>query len=73
MQLDTLTSSRLGSNGMSVAVLLVFALCVLAWLSIRLTRGHDPREPPCIQPTIPFIGHLVGMVKYGAKYFEYVK
>lgn len=36
-------------------------------------RQQDPREPPYIHPGLPFIGHLIGMIRYGAKYFELVK
>ena len=59
MQLDSLISLKLGSNGLAVAFLVLFVLCAFAWLSICSTRGYDTREPPSIRPTIPFIGHLL--------------
>jgi lipid-A-disaccharide synthase-like uncharacterized protein len=34
-----------------------------------LTTKHDPREPPLISPKIPFIGHLVGLLRYGLAYY----
>ena len=54
-------------------LLVISAICPLVWIVVRWTRNHDPREPSYIHPSIPFIGHLIGMIRYGAKYFEYVK
>ena len=30
----------------------------------------DPREPPYIQPTIPVIGHLLGIFRNGYEYYD---
>ena len=46
----------------SVAVALV-ALC---WHF--LFAGLDPREPPEVRSSIPFVGHLFGMLWYKAEY-----
>ena len=29
----------------------------------------DPKEPPVISPTIPWVGHIIGLARYGLKYF----
>jgi hypothetical protein len=34
-------------------------------------NGHI--EPPYIRSWIPLIGHIIGMARWGAKYFEIVK
>jgi hypothetical protein len=34
---------------------------------------YDPREPPIISHPIPFIGHVIGMFKHGASYFDFIK
>lgn len=34
---------------------------------------YDPREPPIISHPIPFIGHVIGMFRHGAKYFDFIK
>lgn len=47
----------------------VLAAFVLLW---QWTERRDPREPPYIRSRIPFVGHVVGMIQYGAKYFELV-
>ena len=51
----------------------VVCFFLLLWHGSRVLRRRDPREPPYIHSTLPLIGHLVGMVRYGAKYFELVK
>jgi hypothetical protein len=33
-------------------------------------RRPDSREPPYIKPGLPFIGHIVGILRYGVPYYE---
>jgi hypothetical protein len=42
---------------------LVAALFLFTALS---TPRLDPREPPILKPTIPFIGHIIGMIRHQA-------
>jgi hypothetical protein len=44
------------------------AATVLLLLLQRLNPHMDPQEPPLVKPTVPFIGHLVGMIKHQAEY-----
>lgn len=41
---------------------------ILLWLHVRAVR--DSREPPTITPTIPYVGHLLGMLFYGSRYIK---
>ncbi|KAK8018122.1 cytochrome p450 protein [Apiospora marii] len=41
---------------------------ILVWLYVRPVRY--PREPPTITPTIPYVGHLLGMLFYGSRYIK---
>lgn len=34
-----------------------------------LTISHDSREPPLIQPKVPHIGHVIGLLQYGTGYY----
>jgi hypothetical protein len=62
-------SLRLSLDGYGSAVLVVVAaLGLLLWQNIRIKM--DPREPPLLRPWIPFIGHLIGMLRYHQTYFE---
>lgn len=60
---------------LSIAAALAVA-CLIAY-SVFFTkkRGHKHglREPPYLHPYIPFIGHLIGLIRKGARYFEDVK
>jgi hypothetical protein len=32
--------------------------------------GLDEREPPLLKPSIPVVGHLIGMAKHHGGYFQ---
>ena len=64
------------TSGFPLSILSLFAaasaLLIVAahrYLSFDL----DPREPPVIKPRIPYIGHVLGIIMHGTKYFEIVK
>ena len=38
---------------------------------LRVKR--DWREPPVIRPTIPLIGHIIGLLRYGTDYYAIIK
>lgn len=45
-------------------------LVILAYtLEFSLGFFDDPREPPRVSPSIPIIGHVLGLVRHGAKYY----
>jgi hypothetical protein len=50
------------------------ALGVVVALTYSVWRSHRNHrlEPPAAPSRIPFIGHLVGLVQYGAEYFNYL-
>lgn len=43
---------------------------VAKWL---LHVDYDPREPPIIPHPIPYVGHIIGMFRHGAAYFDKIK
>ena len=45
---------------------LVFISYGAEWYFIN---KDDPREPPTVRSTIPFIGHLVGIIRHGSSYW----
>jgi hypothetical protein len=49
--------------------LTVFFIAANRFLSVK----YDPREPPIISHPVPFVGHVIGMFKHGAKYFDFIK
>lgn len=31
---------------------------------------HHPDEPPVVRASIPYIGHLIGLLWYGTRYYQ---
>ncbi|ATY64412.1 Cytochrome P450 [Cordyceps militaris] len=50
--------------GVAAVVLLA---CSLEFL---FSIGDDPREPPVVRPTIPLIGHVIGIMRGGPTYYS---
>ncbi|KAJ3483687.1 hypothetical protein NLG97_g7250 [Lecanicillium saksenae] len=49
----------------------VAAVVLLAYsLEFFLSIGDDPREPPVVRPTIPLIGHIIGIMRGGPTYYS---
>ncbi|RDW93638.1 cytochrome P450 [Aspergillus mulundensis] len=40
-----------------------------AGLLLHRRLNRDPREPPVVGSTIPFVGHLIGLLRHGTGYF----
>jgi hypothetical protein len=59
----------------STAVVVGLLVVVGIWIFSRraLNYKYDSREPPIIHPKVPYIGHILGMYRHGAKYFGVVK
>lgn len=57
--------------GFSVWLLAAFGLCGLAWsLRTIFTPSHDLKEPTLVPPTIPWVGHVFGVLKDGTAYYS---
>ncbi|PVI00474.1 cytochrome P450 [Periconia macrospinosa] len=56
----------------SVAGVLALAVVAGALISYFGRIQVDSREPPVVHPKIPFIGHLIGMIRHGPLYFTQV-
>lgn len=53
---------------------LVLILSLLGYISYNyLGIQIDPREPPFVAPRIPYIGHAIGLLRYGANYWLQVQ
>lgn len=51
-------------------VVLVFSALLV--LNAAASRKVHPLEPPIISSLIPYIGHMIGMIFYGGKYFKII-
>jgi hypothetical protein len=56
-------------DGYTPSIVLATAAVLLVCWS-RLSVRVDPREPPILKPTIPYIGHIIGLFTQQSSYFE---
>ena len=51
---------------------LLFLLISAIWLAVHVlcTPSHDPREPPLVTSRVPFIGHILGLLRHGTRYYQ---
>ncbi|KAF4993225.1 hypothetical protein FGRMN_6589 [Fusarium graminum] len=69
--LQSLVADVRGGNSTSSTVLytvFLAAAVALVLLNRLLTPRIDPREPPVVKPTIPWIGHIIGVIRHQADY-----
>jgi hypothetical protein len=61
---------------MESSVETIYLLILVAFLSLWLLLDHlyapkhNPREPPVLSSSIPYIGHILGLLRYGHKYYQ---
>jgi hypothetical protein len=53
---------------MPSVLLAVTTILVICWQ--RLSVQIDPTEPPLLKPTVPYIGHIIGILQHSTAYFE---
>lgn len=51
-------------------LLLAFAAAIWIWALHVYAPSHDPWEPPVITSRIPFVGHIVGLLRHGTRYYQ---
>jgi hypothetical protein len=57
----------------SCPIVFIPVLLLLVSFLFALYHAHmkyDPREPPIIHHRVPYVGHVIDIFRYGAKYFE---
>jgi len=67
MSVTTILGSLLDGYAPSI-ILAASAVLLLIWQ--RLSIQMDPREPPLCKPTIPYIGHIIGVLKDQIYYYD---
>lgn len=60
---------NLSSFGSGLLALVILAYAAEFALSLR----DDAREPQRVRPTIPLIGHVIGLVRHGVEYCSQTK
>jgi hypothetical protein len=72
MDLSNSLLELLAEHKLLVSVSFIVTVLTIASNSLFGIK-HDPREPPIISHPIPYIGHVIGMFRHGAKYFDFIK
>ena len=52
--------------------LLIIASAVFFTLN-RFSPRYDSREPPVLPQKVPFLGHILGLLQYGLKYYSIIR
>jgi hypothetical protein len=66
MCINTMTESLL--YGYTPSILLsATALLLIIW---QYLFKLDPREPPLLNPQIPMVGHVIGIIRHNISYFD---
>ncbi len=53
--------------------LVILALAAICLLNYYLMPTHDANEPPVVSSSIPYVGHIIGLVQHGSRYFEFMR
>ena len=52
---------------LGVAVILILLYLILTYI---LTPKYDRREPPAVPTFLPYVGHIINLIRFGQQYFE---
>lgn len=76
MESQSLLTSLVDYRSANVTILSTTALAVIvafALLNRLLTPRIDPREPPVVKPSIPWVGHIIGIIRHQADYSRIIQ
>ncbi|EED20394.1 cytochrome P450, putative [Talaromyces stipitatus ATCC 10500] len=51
----------------------ILLLLAVAVILIQKRKKQDSQEPPFISSTVPYVGHALGLLRYGASYFIFLR
>ncbi|KAL6361077.1 hypothetical protein LRP88_04539 [Fusarium phalaenopsidis] len=70
--LQGLAADLVDGNYSTAAVWTTALLAGALALSLLLTPRLDPREPPVVKPTIPLVGHIIGIIRHQSDYHRII-
>lgn len=59
------------SGYMPTVLLAIGVVVLICWQ--RLSVQLEPQEPPLLKPSVPYIGHIIGIIRYKSGYFDKLK
>lgn len=53
-------------------IILLIATATTIWylLDYFYVPKHHPDEPPVVSHPIPYVGHIIGLLRHGTRYYE---
>ena len=59
-------------NTINLVILLLLLTFLSSWLVLDYLYApkHHPKEPPVVPSSIPYIGHILGLLRHGSKYYQ---
>lgn len=51
----------------------VLAVAILLLLTYLATASHDRKEPPLIPQPIPYVGHMLELLRTGSSYYSKIR
>ena len=63
-------------TSLNISVLLVLAIALATtWYALDYfyVPKQLPNEPPLIGHHIPYIGHIIGLLRHGTRYYEIIR
>jgi hypothetical protein len=75
--MNTANAESAEEGSVRTRVVMAVVALTIALLTTILTRFStpklDPREPPLAKSTIPFIGHIIGIIQHQSNYHKVLK
>lgn len=55
---------------MQVVLVCTTAVLVISYYALRyVSERSDPKEPPVVSSKIPFLGHVIGLIRKKSEYY----
>ena len=72
--MDTLRNSLEATGTPKLWLVVSLILFIVAFTARKtLHVEYDAREPPIIPQSIPYVGHLISIARYGSSYYAMIK
>ena len=57
----------------SILLLSTAIVVVWSWVNGIYQPIHSPKEPPVVAASIPYIGHILGLLRHGTRYYQMIR
>lgn len=57
----------------SILLLSITVVFLWFWVNRIYQPIHSPKEPPLVAAPIPYIGHILGLLRHGTRYYQMIR